>query len=255
MSLGHYPSVAINEAVEQYLIADSQLLRGLVRGIAAPACELIKRESRPGAMEWWNAKRGGLPTCVAFLEPFIRSPEPPVFAAVSLCMTSGAPTLYVPVPWLKARDGLEGYRETLWINAPNATNDNSLRSVDWSTAARAQSHALANISYAVRVGDRPTLGLLAHAHKTHEPYYVPDTWAEPGTAPAGVRSVATEEERYLAMASVLYLPLCDPLPPSEVLGSKHAAAVLMLWSPVPGYWDNIGHQRLQQLSNELFGQA
>lgn len=203
-------------------------------------------------LSWWQDKR--LPTSLAFLKHAIEKGEQPVFCNISLYTLSSAPTLYIPVPYLRAKDGFNGFRETIWLNAPGwdqASKSQQTRlpewmtsEINWENAAREYSHAITNISYSVRVGDIPILGWLAQAHAGNCTIYIPDVrrLKERG----GVKTVAVEEESYLGMASVLYIPLTHEkhlptytLDENELNDNEHAQAVLMLWSPLPHRWDSL----------------
>lgn len=176
---------------------------------------------------------------VQLLWPSLMRGEQPVFAVISLLTTSTAHTVLAPVPYLQMRQGAKGLQSSLWLNA-EFCGDLEADADLYESAARSLSHALTNISYSVWIEDEPDTGWLALAHASSKPVYIPDVRDLPSGREANAESVATKEERYLGMASVLFVPLYSE-PPTK---KTPAPAVLMLWSPVAGRWD----RRLTNLS-------
>jgi hypothetical protein len=76
------------------------------------------------------------------------------------------------------------------------------------------------------------------AHVDRNTIYIPDVRGA-RVESSKVVSIATAEEHFLGMASVLFLPLSDPSVHSE----EFAPAVIMLWSPVPRRWDSLFTQQ------------
>lgn len=158
--------------------------------------------------------------------------DQPVFASISLRTTSTAYTVYVPVPYRCARRSIKGLQKSLWINH-EFCGCMGASGAQLEQVARSVSHALANISYSVWIEDQPDIGWLALAHASSEPIYIPDVRDLHVGKEASAKTVATAEEPFLGMASVLYIPLYAKTPTQE----NPAPAVLMLWSPVRGRWD------------------
>lgn len=252
-SLNEYANGVVRDAVDIVLQSDSQTLGHLIhtlRHSSAVNSALIgladggrfAKRFQADAEHWWDSG-DGLPPSYAFLRPHFRAG--PVFASVSLHLAGAAPTLILPVPAVDLlRHGPAGLRRSVWVNAPRSENLPGPDSPDALEFALAFSHAVTNTAMEVRVRDVPTGGWLARAHRDGRGLYIPDVRTVRDTS--DVRTAAQSEERFLAMASVLYLPLdyeeirqyaepvsgaIDPLIPSP--------AVLMLWSPVPRRWDHI----------------
>lgn len=166
------------------------------------------------------------------IRPSVEAGAQPVFAAVSLMVRSTNPTVILPVPLRCART-VRDFAKNLWVNADEDGDAwLSLSGTGLREAVRAVSHALTNISYSVRIDDDPTVGWLARAHVTSSAFYFPDVTKVDEASGGDVYSAARREERHLAMASALYIPLLKPK-----ARSGHSRAVLMLWSPVPHRWD------------------
>lgn len=193
-------------------------------------------------LAYWR-KAGECSALVRIFQPMLEAGAQPVFAAISLRVSSNDPTVVVPVPYLTPGRGAARIRDHFWIN-PEECGAAAFRPSrqDTECAIREVSHALTNISYSVRLDDEPKVGWLSRAHTEGTPLYFPNV---SGLAderlnargrkrlPQGyVHSAASREEPYLGMASVLYIPLLDPDAKPQA-----ARAVLMLWSPVPGRWD------------------
>jgi hypothetical protein len=186
--------------------------------------------SEPGATcSYWRETQSSI---VELFGPALAIGDQPVFASISLLTTSTGYTVFVPVPYREAHRDMEGMKNALWLN-PEQGECRQYKAAQVEPAARAVSHALANISYSVWIQDNPNSGWLALAHASPDPIYIPDVRTLHGAESGDARTKATSEEPHLGMASVLYVPLCDFSPSQQ----KPAPAVLMLWSPVPGRWD------------------
>lgn len=163
----------------------------------------------------------------------IENDTQPVFAAVSLRTLSANPTIFIPVPYQSARLSSEAFKDALWLS--DSAELSGLDSLIES-AARTISHCLANGSYSVRLGDSPHKGWLAMAHVERKVIYIPDV-RQAHVQSSKVVSVATAEEEFLGMASVLYLPLPDGRDFLE--GKESAPVAILMWSPVPRRWDSL----------------
>lgn len=243
MSAGSALTLALEEVVDSYLKADALLAQDLVATLQhctqlLPEC--VTQWSPEGVEGWW-AKRQGLPRELEFLRTAVRAHHAPLLTSVSMCLSGQEPTLYVPVPWAAtSAASLDDARACLWYNAPVEFAD--AQSIDWATSLRSIAHAIANLSYAVRLGDSPVRGWLAYAHQCGRLVYLPDTKLIEGTIKLDdgqmVHSVGTDEERYMGMASVIYLPLSSSqIPMTTVVDRLYASVVLMVWSPIPHLWD------------------
>jgi hypothetical protein len=180
---------------------------------------------------YWDAN--GSSALWELMRPCVDAGGQPVFAAVSLMVRSTDPTVVVPVPLRSARSA-RGFSTSLWVNADDGDRAQFKPSLtELREAVRAVSHALTNISYSVRIDDDPAVGWLARSHATSTAFYFPDVSSVDEAQGGDVYSAARREERHLAMASVLYIPLLKP----KARGG-HSRAVLMLWSPVPHRWDD-----------------
>lgn len=231
-------------ATAQCLDDDAYTLNWMLRSLRE--LEISKRLCRTdanaqAALAWWKDALAGriVPKAVSFFAQIVeRDGIPPVFCGLSLCIPGLAPSLRVLVPYEFARRGLDGFRDSVWLLAPDTQKCGQTR---WEPLARELSHAIANIPYSVRLRDRPLRGLLAEAHKHCQPLYIPDVRCAPRYGSA--TTAAVEEEPFLGMASVLYLPIAGlDLPKLAKLGSQ---AVLMLWSPIPGHWDHLESRALR----------
>lgn len=235
-------SAALERIVDRYLEADSLLARNLVATLQKCAHVLpspVANWSPESVHTWWE-KRDGLPPALEFLQIAMQAHHAPLLGSVSMCLSGPEPTLYVPVPWTAASvANLQEARACLWYNAPKRLV--TVQTIDWATSLRSIAHAIANLSYAVRLGDSPARGWLAYAHECGRLIYLPDTQAIEGTTEVSgqlVHSVGTDEERYMGMASVIYMPLSSrDIPEAEVLGRPYSSVVLMVWSPIPHLWD------------------
>ena len=184
------------------------------------------------ASSWWQ-QRGGLPPSLDFLTDWMNKGLQPVFCGVSFCFSSSSPTSYLPIPYVEARSSFRRFAEAFLLtradDLPAPVTGNA------EPAARAVSHALLNVSYEVRLNDKPPLGYLAQAHVNCEPLYIPDV-----SVLTPSKSAARNEERFLAMASVVYLPVAGgALPKVALSAGEQAPVVLILWSPLPGRWDDL----------------
>lgn len=211
-----------------------------------------KAASAAETMAYWTSRNREAPSLLRLFQPTIEKGGQPVFAAISLRVSASDPTVVIPVPYLTRGDALTQIREHFWINSRESGGDvfNPTHQAA-QDVLREVSHALSNISYSVRLLDEPRVGWLAEAHLEGRPYYIPDAAAagahrqgwrcgEAGRAPGNfVHSAAEREERHLAIASVLYIPLIEPSVSEAATAADKpgARAVLMLWSPVPHRWD------------------
>ena len=221
---------------------DAQTLSWLFRSLRSSkiARQLGRTEAKAGAaLVWWKTCSSKPKVVPLFRQLVDQGGALPVFGGLSLCIPGLAPSLRVLVPYLRARRGLEGFVESVWLSG---TEGQKCPNTRWEPLARELSHAIANLAYSVRLRDRPLRGWLAYAHKLCHPLYIPDVRCAPQHGPA--TTAAVEEEPFLGMASVLYLPIAGPdLPPLRGLGAQ---AVLILWSPIPGHWDHLDARLLQR---------
>jgi hypothetical protein len=246
------------EVAEAWIDDDANVLGNLLRTLqmhAPPALWEPNPDVKPAdALKWWG-RRGGLRDHLQWLRPVLQAGEQPVFASVSLCVPGSAtPTIYIPVPY--AIKSYHSLRELLWPAPPGdaeseaATERNArlrvlIEKTPWEPLARTVSHALANVSHTMRVGDRPTYGWLAYAHASSKLVYLQDLTRVAHDALTleehfDLRNAATSEEVHVGMASALYIPLWnEQLVKVQVEGSEYAQAVLLLWSPVPNRWDRL----------------
>jgi len=210
-------------AARDRLRSDNAKLRLLERNpAAADASETISY--------WKNRQNGAGSPLLEYIAPLIERGEQPVFASISFCISAESPTNFVPVPYTQAIESFTRFRETLLVSS-HEVDHNFDDIVSRQNAVRTLCHALANISYSIRLDDDPIEGWLGAAHAKRACIYHPDVTSLEG-AP-DIRTAAESEEPFLAMASVLYIPIC---PPDQ---TDPAPAVLMLWSPCPRRWDGV----------------
>ena len=250
MDLDHYANQITQSALDAFLRADAQTLGHLVYSLRRESAVNPELFNAPHdadfecrARRWWD---GRLPGEYEFLWQYMATG--PVFASVSLHLAGAAPTLVLPVPAHDLfRRGIRGLRRSVWVNCPPDA-DLPEAGEDSNAFACVFSHAIANTAMEVRVLDKPAAGWIAHAHLSRKGLYIPDVRAIADLSGAPARTAACEEERFLAMASVLYMPFdypkvreyAEPLPGVTEGVDPPAPAVLMLWSPVPGRWDHLG---------------
>lgn len=166
----------------------------------------------------------------------------PIFAGVSLCVRSTAPTIVAPVPYGLLDPEFAGTEDgSAFLNAfcisPGGLRLSTIKPTELEIAARSVSHALTNISYQVLLDETPVDGVLAAAHKSNRALYIPDVTKihAKSLVSFGARNAATHEEAHLGMASVLYIPIVAP-DAVAVRKGEPADAVVMLWSPTPQRW-------------------
>src|SRR5262249_1105887 len=157
---------------------------------------------------------GELPDILLLFRRSIEIGMQPIFAAISLLTESAGPTLFIPVPYELMKRSTHAVRTALWVNG-HPSLDADLHPMRVEGAAGTLSHALANISYAARISDRPIRAWLARAHLEGGAMYLPDVTALREKYALDVISVSTQDEPFLGMASALYLPLADPLAPGR----------------------------------------
>lgn len=243
------------EAAEAALNDDSRLLCRVVSTIQAIfknspdiSAAIISKDnlaaSPEEALDWWITKKNGLPRSLEFLNQAIREGMQPVLCSISLYVHSSAPTIYVPVPFSRiAINQIHGFCDSTWLNPPeNLSHLTGTEQDDWERIASEFSHAVCNLAYTVRVDDEPLLGWLAKAHAKSMALYLPDV-SQASEMDAGTLTTAVSDERFLGMASVMYIPLAweDPLSLFSTKGrdAEYAQAVLLLWSPIPGRWNSL----------------
>lgn len=229
------------EARAALLEDEGRLLRRLANQLKSSAFRdlLIVGRNRTStakrALTWWS-QIGGIPREFSILKNQIQQGIEPVFCNISLCLRSMAPTVYIPVPYLLACDA-EGGEGSFLLLPPRPKRNAEV-------AARAFSHAVTNLAYSVRLEDRPYMGYLAQAHAKMTPLYIPDVRDPAVHTSSDTFSAAINEEPFLCMASVLYVPVSDDVLPAVQLpsGEYAAAAVLMFWSPIPDRWETFMKQ-------------
>ncbi len=220
---------------------------------ANPACTAAR------VQEWWR-RLGGIPRHLPFLDIAIQHDLQPVLCNISIAAWGTRGTVLVPVPMRigDKQDFCDIIRKAIWVNYPVEVNGESPErsilgingeqsSFDSHEAIRLYSHALLNISQGVRLWDRPCLGYVAAAHQLPrgKVLYIPDVAKVPAKGATvnelGVRVVssAREEEQFLGLSSVLYIPIAFEAPLDSNDPNGEAYAVLMLWSPVPNRWSHL----------------
>ncbi len=249
---------AITASLEAEAILHNQFVATCTKCMKHVETELLRRTERDflgrnrnaaTAQEtlayWRNQSDGQLPDIMRLFEPVIEYGSQPIFAAISLSTESAGTTLFIPVPYELLRMDAKNLKTSLWINANHSENGQSdLKQEYAEPTARTLSHALANISYAARINDKPIRAWLARAHLDGDAMYLPDVATLRGDYASDIISVSTQDEPYLGMASVLYLPIVSPQTPAAThLGAE---AVIMLWSPIPRRWDGIFDLKIQR---------
>ena len=239
----------VNEGLTKLLSVEGKVLRSLLKEVRKQEQDLLPSLCGRNdgvvpeeARAWWASRKGGLPESMRFLDSWLQAGLQPVFCALSFCFRSSSPTCYLPVPYMEVTQSAADFIDTLVLNG----SDVPLPALDdIEKTARELSHALLNISYEVRLNDDPAIGYLAKAYKNPRSLYIPDV----GVLESPV-SAAQEEERFLGMASVLYLPVVgESLPGIALDTGTHAPVVLMLWSPTPRRWDHLPKERDQDDKN------
>lgn len=215
---------SVNKIVKKIINSKENNLGELI-----PPCKLSTEQ----VSGWWNYNHNGLPKELHFLLKLVKDGTTPVFCNISLLIEPSAPTVYVPVFYPQEAMHSAQLLSSLLLSADDNLNTDSL-----SDFFIKFSHALSNISYSVKINDVPIQGYLAEAHHSRKLMYIEDVTDIPPSEK--VESVARYDERYLGMASVMYIPLeyNSELSPRKIGEQSYSRAVLMLWSPVPDFLDN-----------------
>lgn len=242
----HFPTAQKEAAIRNSLEEDWRVLisvkqclsrelkeNKVVAKLLLPEVSDIEVES---VKDWWRFKK--LPKDYNFIYELISKGLYPIFFNISLLVESTAPTVYIPIPYRGLNESNASFKNICFLNI----NNNQVKfkeNYDWDRISRKFSHALCNLSYSVKIGDTPTCGYLAKAHEDRKIVYEPDvSLLDDKESKDRLLSVARDDEKNFAMASVLYIPLEHKkiLPLFKFKDKTFSKAVLMFWSPIPNFW-------------------